>query len=220
MLLLLLILLLEQLLELWLSILDLVSILHRVPSPLLHLQQYFYSTIADYTQVSYVLAGIPNLTRTPSLSLIYRASCDGWKTDDFHIRCNNTGPTVTLVRSSRGILCGGYTKVPWSSNYTWVSDPDARLFALTDEKIVYFPQNSSVALKHGSYYGPNFGYEMKLGGSYNDLMNRTYGGYSLINGTYNVTKSAQGNSRLTGDGSGSADGMFTATEIEVYTVIP
>ena len=39
-------------------------------------------------------------------------------------------------------------------------------------------------------------------------------------GKYNVGTDAQGNSRLTGDGAGKADGIknFTATEIEVFSI--
>lgn len=72
------------------------------------------STIADLSQVSYVLAGIPNLSGT--LTLIYRASRDGWNPNDFHRLCDGKGPTVSFVRSSKGSLCAGYAKIPWKNS--------------------------------------------------------------------------------------------------------
>ena len=74
------------------------------------------STITDLSQVSYVLAGIPNLSGTPTLTLIYRASRDGWNQNDFHRLCDGKGPTVSFVRSSKGSLCAGYAKIPWKNS--------------------------------------------------------------------------------------------------------
>ena len=48
-------------------------------------------------------------------NLIYRASKDGWAPKDFHKLCDGKGPTVCLVRSSKGMIAGGFTNVSWSS---------------------------------------------------------------------------------------------------------
>jgi hypothetical protein len=45
--------------------------------------------------------------------LCYRASTDGWYAKDFHEKCNNKGPTVTLVKVDDYIF-GGFTDVNWS----------------------------------------------------------------------------------------------------------
>ena len=73
-------------------------------------------TIADLSQVSYVLDRIPNVSGTPTLTLIYRASRDGWNRGDFHRLCDGKGPTVSFVRSSKGSLCAGYAKIPWKNS--------------------------------------------------------------------------------------------------------
>ena len=45
-------------------------------------------------------------------NLCYRASRDGWSTQDFHKHSDNKGPTVVLVKSNDCIF-GGYTDQDW-----------------------------------------------------------------------------------------------------------
>ncbi len=55
--------------------------------------------------------------------LLYRASRDGWTAANCHSRCDNNGPTVTVVKSGNYIF-GGYTDQPCDSrsylNALWV----------------------------------------------------------------------------------------------------
>ena len=48
------------------------------------------------------------------LTLLFRASRDGWAAADFHSCCDNKGPTVTIVKSGDYIF-GGYADKPWDS---------------------------------------------------------------------------------------------------------
>ncbi|XP_028392215.1 uncharacterized protein LOC114516827 [Dendronephthya gigantea] len=44
--------------------------------------------------------------------LCYRASRDGWKGEDFHRKCDEVGPTVTLVKCGINVF-GGFTDQSW-----------------------------------------------------------------------------------------------------------
>ena len=46
--------------------------------------------------------------------LLYRASRDGFAARPFHLRCDNKGPTVTIVKGSRGNIFGGFTEKSWT----------------------------------------------------------------------------------------------------------
>ena len=46
--------------------------------------------------------------------LLYRASRDGFRAATFHARCDNKGPTVTIVKSGSNIF-GGFTEMSWQS---------------------------------------------------------------------------------------------------------
>ena len=52
--------------------------------------------------------------RRRRLRLLYRASRDGFAAECFHSRCDNNGPTVTIVKSGEYIF-GGFTEQSWTS---------------------------------------------------------------------------------------------------------
>ena len=43
----------------------------------------------------------------------WRASLDGWAASTFHSRCDNKGPTVTIIRVGGKYIFGGYTSLSW-----------------------------------------------------------------------------------------------------------
>ena len=49
--------------------------------------------------------------------LLFRASRDGFATQTFHSKCDNKGPTITIVKSGANIF-GGFTEISWNSKYT------------------------------------------------------------------------------------------------------
>ena len=46
--------------------------------------------------------------------LLFQGSRDGFAAEAFHLKCDNKGPTVTVVKSGEYIF-GGFTKVSWKS---------------------------------------------------------------------------------------------------------
>ena len=45
--------------------------------------------------------------------LLFRASRDGFASETFHWKCDNKGPTVTVVKSG-GYIFGGFTEKSWT----------------------------------------------------------------------------------------------------------
>ena len=72
--------------------------------------------------------------------VLYLASAHGFESRAFHHRCNNQGPTITLVRTRTGHIFGGYASVSWSRGElktkpprwvpTYTQDPQAFVFRL------------------------------------------------------------------------------------------
>ena len=52
--------------------------------------------------------------------LCYRASRDGWDAKDFHSKCDNQGPTVTLVKVDDNIF-GGFMNVSWKQTGNFIT---------------------------------------------------------------------------------------------------
>jgi formate/nitrite transporter FocA (FNT family) len=52
----------------------------------------------------------------------------------FHQLCDRKGKTVTLITTSTGNICGGFTSVSWASGYNYATDKEAFLFSLDSGK--------------------------------------------------------------------------------------
>ena len=55
--------------------------------------------------------------RRRRLRLLFRASQDGFMAETFHSKCDNKGPTITIVQSGDNIF-GGFTEESWASKYS------------------------------------------------------------------------------------------------------
>ena len=71
--------------------------------------------------------------------MLYRGSDHGRYADDFHDRCDNKGPTISLFKVKDGDVIGGYSTAQWYSDVDgyYVDDKDAMLFNLSYQR--HFP---------------------------------------------------------------------------------
>ena len=66
------------------------------------------------------------------MELIYRGSRDGSKSNDFHSKCDNKGPTICLYKNEKGNIFGGYASISWGSDNVHHSAPESFIFTLTN----------------------------------------------------------------------------------------
>lgn len=67
----------------------------------------------------------------PKLTLQYRASRDGFAAHNFHMSCDQRGPTLTVVRADNGTIFGGYNSSSWSSHPSGVYSTSRANFLFT-----------------------------------------------------------------------------------------
>ena len=91
-----------------------------------------------------------------SCKLIFRASEHGYTPAAFHSKCDNKGPTVTLVHNSFNKTFGGFTKESWDTTEREPKDLESFLFSL-DVNQKYEFNNSGRAIHCSSMYGAVFG---------------------------------------------------------------
>ena len=67
------------------------------------------------------------------MKLLYRGTRDGFKASDFHGHCDGKeGGTLTIIKTTKGNVFGGFTNVPWTSqNGVYREDGNASLFSLS-----------------------------------------------------------------------------------------
>ena len=66
------------------------------------------------------------------LSLLYRASKDGFEAASFHAKCDDKPNTLVVIKSENGNIFGGYTEQSWSGRM-WKNDPNSFIFSLVNK---------------------------------------------------------------------------------------
>ena len=75
--------------------------------------------LTNEEHISLLLSWLPLLDsgkRRHRFRLLFRASRDGFAAATFHSRCDNKGPTVTIVKSGKNVF-GGFTEQSWKCEW-------------------------------------------------------------------------------------------------------
>lgn len=139
----------------------------------------------------------------------YRASYDGWSTQTFHGRCDDLGPTVTIIRA-HGYIFGGYTDKSWKWSYGYIYSTRAFIFSLKNYYgYGYFKNDVNTYPSYATYssynYGPTFGggHDIYVA----DYASSNYNSYFYC---HSYTSPYCNNYLWTGNNN------FCASEVEVY----
>jgi hypothetical protein len=113
-------------------------------------------------------------------SLLYRATRDGFGSNEFHSKCDGLPNTLTILKANgSSFIFGGFTSVSWqsSANGKWESDANAFIFSLTNKenrplKMKIDPNRHKNAIGCHSGYGPTFGgfFDIKIANNANTTM--------------------------------------------------
>ena len=92
--------------------------------------------------------------------LLYRASEDGFASNDFHSKCDGKANTLTILKANDFIF-GGFTEATWDGVSRHKPDPNAFLFSLTNKdnkpcKMNIDPNQHQKAIWCHSGNGPTF----------------------------------------------------------------
>ena len=101
------------------------------------------------------------------LNLVYRASRDGDLAKDFHFKCDFIGPNLTLIKTKKQYVFGGFTIKTWKHLFKDVNNEDPECGTeLKDEQAFGFSLNENKIYENGkpdesiiycnSNYGPCF----------------------------------------------------------------
>ncbi|KAJ5069911.1 pep-cterm sorting domain-containing protein [Anaeramoeba ignava] len=137
--------------------------------------QFNSSIISKKKHIKYLKEWIGKNSIFSSLKLGFSTENNGWNCEKWHDICDDKGPTLVIIKTTKGFVFGGYSEVGWITNMEkWTSffadpagnigDPNAFIFSLKN------PQNSKPQKftlekekqKRAIYYdysknGPHFG---------------------------------------------------------------
>ena len=147
--------------------------------------------------------------------LIYQASKDGFRAGNFHSKCDDKSPTLTIFRVKHlGYIFGGYTEVKWSQFSEHTLDSNAFIFSLTNKSkrpCKMMTNDPRKSIYRSSSYGPVFGYgDIHIA----DNSNMTMDSYSNLGYTYTHPKYVYKSKEIVSFLAGSF--QFQLDEIEIY----
>ena len=89
--------------------------------------------------------------------LLYSAKRDGDNRKAFHDRCDYKSPTITIIKTEKNAVFGGYTEIQWKSIGGEQYDKNAFCFSLTNNKKYFQNEYNLNSIYCDSDYGPWFG---------------------------------------------------------------
>lgn len=146
-----------------------------------------------------------NREKSFKFKLLYKGTTDGDTIDFFHKKCDQQGPTISIIESTDGQIFGGYTAKSWNKdNKGDIPDPDSFLFNVNIKKKYCVSNNKGLMAEYICDFGGSNFHEIWVTNNY--FSNSSY----CDNGTgYNFK-----NYELSGGKS-----SFKVRELEVYKVI-
>ncbi len=150
-------------------------------------------------------------------TLLYRGTRDGFGAQDFHSKCDNKSPTLSICKAhDSSYIFGGFASVTFNGSEIFKSDPNAFIFSLTNKdnkpiKININPNNYEYAIFCCLSDGPIFGDgDIAIANNANTTTNS----FSNLGLTYSHPQYAKGKNEALTFLAGSH--KFKLYEIEVY----
>ena len=95
--------------------------------------EYLYelsSIITTSAQINKILSYFPADKRNFKVSSIYKGSREGWYREVFRLKVKEQGPSIVLVKTKLGAICGGFSSKSLGSSSGWTADDAAFVFNL------------------------------------------------------------------------------------------
>ncbi|XP_053383550.1 interferon-induced protein 44-like [Mercenaria mercenaria] len=152
-------------------------------------------------------------------TLRYAITRDGCDPTVFHQKCDNQGPTVTVLYNQHGSVYGGFTSVSWQSKSPiFVRVDKAFLYQLryngSDRQNKFHVKNPDRAVIHSRSCGPLFGSGCDLN-TFNTKINKS-GTVFPLDGNMSTFGTDYNNNGVSTDQVNN--GSMHVTELEVYSV--
>ena len=116
------------------------------------------SQIIKYNEFNFIESAIRKTLgkKIKFYNLLYRASRNGYRAEDFHEKCDGKKNTIVFVQARNGRRFGGFTEAKWDKSNGYKSSSAGFLFSL-DNKEIYYNKKNEYDIYCYSDKGPTFG---------------------------------------------------------------
>jgi len=110
----------------------------------------------DIKKNNYIIKWIKEKTNKAKINfeLIFTMNKNGSNSNDFHKYCDNKGPTLTLIKTKKNQIFGGFTPLNWNKgNCDVIKDPSNQTFIFSLDLFKKFDMidKEKVGIYHYSY---------------------------------------------------------------------
>jgi hypothetical protein len=188
------------------------------PNEEVRTRRYFVGEPAKFVE-STILSSFPPILKEfegKTWRLLYRGTRDGFRSSNFHTKCDGQSNTLTVILTTQGYIFGGFSPIAWDSSSGYRPDKTRKsfLFSLKNprnsEPKIFPISNSQSSICCSSSYGPIFG-----GG--NDI----YIGDNCDQGAHSGTRfghSYTNDTGIAGNQVFAGQSNFQVKEIEVFSI--
>ena len=92
-----------------------------------------------------------------SFNLLYNAKRDGDSVKTFHQNCNGHENTLTIIKTVKGKIFGGFTRLAWLSEKKELEDDKGFLFSFNKKEFYYRNKDVKTEIRTNPDNGPSFG---------------------------------------------------------------
>jgi hypothetical protein len=120
--------------------------------------QFPYSNILNTTQTSH-LVELLGFNKFDQWELIYRGTTHGFRSKDFHSRCDGVRNVLIIIQTSDSYVFGGYTEVAFDKSNSFKRDSKAFIFSFVNKAnrpIKFYGKHENVIYCRYDL-GPTFG---------------------------------------------------------------
>ncbi len=144
-------------------------------------------------------------------NILYRGSVDG-SACSFHQRCDNKGPTLTLIRCTCNYIFGGYASEPWTSTGNYSVANNSFLFTLKNPSDSP-PTKFDVVNGNANAICGRIGQGPIFGGGHDLMIGNSWQGCYLNFPTSFTDTTGRGNATFTGTRN------FTSAEVPIVQTL-
>ena len=167
----------------------------------------YKSTIIKDEEEIKLLSDWINENKEKKFKLLYKLSLDGDSIETFHKKCDNKGPTLIIIKTTKNYIFGGYNPISWNSSGSYQNSNLSFLFSLNKKKKYTIKQGLE---GYAIYFNKD---RLAFGGGHDlCIFNQcTYNNNSYTNSphSYNTTETNELN---------GGEVNFTVIDYEVYSV--
>ncbi len=167
----------------------------------------YKSTIIKDEEEIKLLSNWINENKEKKFKLLYKLSLDGDSIETFHKKCDNKGPTLIIIKTTKNNIFGGYNPLSWNSSGGYQNSNLSFLFSLNKKKKYTIKQGLEQYAFYWNkeYFAFGGGYDLCI---FNQCTNNN-NSYANSPHSYNTTETFELN---------GGELHFTVIDYEVYSV--